>query len=305
MGTVRDNMGTVLEHLCLTELVRWTARGSRTRVLGYVDTHAMAPYNLLVGRDPRAMVSDLIALSAVARPELGEYGRTLAAVATTAKPNPYPTHFIHAARAARAESCELAAWLFEDDSKRESGEASRHADLLRMRSADVPGLASLSVTARPASFRDALGTAIAPKTGPDACVAFSDPMRYKPDTPNPGGADLGRDDLEAVGAGLRALFPNVVTASQAVFLGDANGRARGWKESICAQWRERFPARGQRNSCRVIEWGGFAVLVGTVGAGNPSGIADVGQSVRAMCDFIDRTVQGQKPRRAAEVTACD
>src|ERR1041385_8711482 len=58
MGTVRGNMGTVLEHTLLSIVVDWISDQPTEGPLRYVDTHAMGPLNKPVGgrvQHPRAV----------------------------------------------------------------------------------------------------------------------------------------------------------------------------------------------------------------------------------------------------------
>ena len=114
MGTVRGNMGTVLEHVVLSVVVDFVAQQGDGPLL-YVDTHAMAPLNRPVGQDfnllDRLRGSDEAKTTTV--PGADTYAEVFAPTWRRGHAEWYPTHFVHAARVASRRSCPMTAWLFE------------------------------------------------------------------------------------------------------------------------------------------------------------------------------------------------
>ncbi len=119
MGTVRGNMGTVLEHVLLSEAVHWVPEPVRrtNHPLLYVDTHAIAPLNQPIGRD----FNLLNRLRASALSESGTDCTVVYSEVFRDRWMPgiaewYPTHFVHATRVANAQNVGVCALLFENDS---------------------------------------------------------------------------------------------------------------------------------------------------------------------------------------------
>jgi hypothetical protein len=114
MGTVRGNMGTVLEHVVLSVVVDFVAQQG-DGPLRYVDTHAMAPLNRPVEQGfnllDRLRGSDEAKTTTV--PGADTYAEVFAPTWRRGHEEWYPTHFVHAARVASRRSCPMTAWLFE------------------------------------------------------------------------------------------------------------------------------------------------------------------------------------------------
>lgn len=59
-ATVRHNMGTIGEHIALSCAVDWVCEfAQQNGPVRYVDTHAMAPFNVPIGNDLPRLVNDL------------------------------------------------------------------------------------------------------------------------------------------------------------------------------------------------------------------------------------------------------
>jgi hypothetical protein len=168
MGTVRGNMGTVLEHAALVSAVQWAAKHApgAKRSLRYIDTHAMAPLNEPHDRSFNWIGEFFEGKRSILRSNrqrLPEYHRTFHAARLRwldGDRQAYPTHFIQAALAAQAVGCDLDAWLFENDSAEQGRRAEIEAFLspesgpaLQRKAGLFPGFFSGALAPAPGDLR--------------------------------------------------------------------------------------------------------------------------------------------------------
>lgn len=290
MGTVRGNMGTVLEHVLLSEAVYWATESERrpTGSLLYVDTHTMAPLNRPVGND-----FNLLERLRKAGCRLTETGAAIWSEVFLSDWLPetlhwYPTHFVHATRVANRAGCAVDALLFETD----SAEARVSGQLSENRRAEIAtfldslsmqkrvGLSSLTATlSDPGNFRTSSGwpcvnategsgdDATTPAPPPErTVVVMSDPLEYRPEAA-PGGSNIGPDDLKA----LRTHIDNMLLTPPELLLhvmfasgnlGTWGGRPDYATGHLSNAWRRQFALPGGETWCGACYWGGFLVFLG-------------------------------------------
>lgn len=194
MGTVRGNMGTVLEHAALVSAVQWAAKHApgAKRPLRYIDTHAMAPLNEPHDRSFNWIGEFFEGERSILRSDrqrLPEYHRTLHAARLRwldGDRQAYPTHFIQAALAAQAVGCDLDAWLFENDAavegRRQELEAflSPESGPAQQRKAGLfPGFFSGALAPAPGDFRVPESWSQPVEDEARATIVFCDPNELR------------------------------------------------------------------------------------------------------------------------------
>jgi hypothetical protein len=280
MGTVRGNMGTVLEHVVLDAAVRWAVQTSRQGgQVRYLDTHAMAPLNVPVGRDFN-LVDRLVQRAPFPAPPLAAqtylHAITLAAqLRAHGHAACYPTHFLHAARSAAAAGSGLDAYLFENGALDAPAE-NRRAEIEHF--LGVGGRATRDLLALPSS---ALAAELAPRPGDfrsadcwpkpsarsgKALVVFQDPLKLHDE--HACGADMGLADLALLRRMLdeRYLSPPELTV-HVIFVTANLGNAdyAGHADWIGDAWRKRFVPQtvpASTVACGGIKWGSFMMFLG-------------------------------------------
>lgn len=288
MCTFKDNPGTVLEHVVLTVVASWAAQRRPGAAMRYVDTHAMAPINQteeLHGNPP--LVTRLLnnaAIGAVApgappsaTPYLGSLQASAGQRAGGAA-DYYPTHFIHAIRAAQAAGRPINAYLFENDGVAAGRRAAITAWLANPGAAHpwlgvVPAWTA-TLAPQSGNFRDPAswgGLGLAVGNG-DILLAFSDPMAFLPGAAVLHSDKMGPNDFNIIWKQFAALNPIPSIAVHVVFaVGGNPGAWNSWlaaTDAIHNAWSAAIVGAGLQTSpphaktARVgVQWGGFLVVV--------------------------------------------
>jgi len=289
MCTVRDNPGTVLEHVVLTLATSWASQRRPGAAVRYVDTHAMAPVNHPVGPGNPLLVTQLLNAAAVgpvapgappgAIPYLDSHGISAGQRAAGAA-DFYPTHFIHAIRGVQAAGRPINAYLFENDGVAAGRRAAITAWLANPAAAAICRVAAIpawtaTLAPLPGDFRDAASwIGFGPALGDgEVLLAFSDPMGFWPGIA--AGADMGPADFGIIWPQFAALHPTPSIAVHVVFavgghpgawpphnpwLAATDAIHRAWSAAIAgAGLPTVFPHAG---TARLgVQWGGFLVVV--------------------------------------------
>jgi hypothetical protein len=280
MGTVRGNLGTVLEHVVLASAVQWALEHSnpRTGPLLYVDTHAMAPLNEPVDRRFNFIREFLDGQhhNVVASSARGFY--QYHHVLNTARQwwqdglrDVYPTHFLQAAFASEAYGAAMDAWLFENDAVA----AGRRAELAEFLSAERgpalqrdaklrPGFMKANLAPDPGDFRDPNCWPPASKHPGRAMVVFCDPNQFAEHSTNP--LHLTAQDLAMIRDLLAQRYLDRPSLTVNIIFIGASVRAEDCHNAMVL-WIENFLPTGLATErycweCRCIKWGNFGVLVG-------------------------------------------
>jgi hypothetical protein len=276
MGTVRGNMGTVLDHVVLSIVVDWACRQSDDGPLRYIDTHAMAPLNTPVGRDFNLLDQIRGSNRTTGVPGASVYTEIFNRAWLPGAAAWYPTHFIHAARVARRRSCAVRALLFEVNDAAavprgyppENRRAEIDAFLNTPQTQAVVGIPTFAGTlaSAPGDFRDPACWPAPQPWGGRALVVMSDPLEYRPE-PDPGGSRFGATDLTRLRDRLDASFPEQPDLCAHVLFASANlgtwgGDPTALTIHLGAAWRQRFAPEGAATWCGACFWGGFLVFVG-------------------------------------------
>jgi len=288
MCTVRDNPGTVLEHVVLTLATSWASQRRPGVGVRYVDTHAMAPVNHPIGPGNPLLVTQLLNAAVVqpvapgappsAIPYLDSLGNAAGQRAAGAA-DFYPTHFIHAMRGAQAAGCPINAYLFENDGVAVGRRAATSAWLANPAAAGTwlaaaPAWAA-TLAPKPGDFRNpaswiGLGPALG---GGEILLVFSDPMGFRPG--NAAGADMGPADFGIIWPHFAALHPAPSIAVHVVFA--VGGNPGAWPapnpwlaatDAIHSAWSAAIAGVGlptvlphARTARLGVQWGGFLVVV--------------------------------------------
>ena len=283
MGTVRGNLGTVLEHVALISAVQWALKHSNSEdgPLLHVDTHAMAPLNEPVDWRFDFILECLdgqrVPLAFSSRMGVCEYHRILQASRLRwldGLRNAYPTHFLQAALAAQAYGVKMDAWLFENDSaavaagrRAELAEflSPEHGPALQRKAGLYPGLLEARLAPEPGDFRDPNCWPTADERPGRAMVVFCDPNKF---VEHPGGDALHlaagelsmiRDLLAERYLERPGLTVNVIFIGASVQTEDCNNAIAWWVENFLPNG---LAAQRDRWECACLMWHKFGVLVG-------------------------------------------
>lgn len=327
-NTVMDNAGTVLEHIILTVMTSWACEQRPGSNVLYVDTHAMAPVNNPVpGGTQPYLVSDLIG----SRGFIGT-GQPLARVRpyfeaiqiadqqkNSGANGYYPTHFIHAIRAAQAANRHISAFLFENDS---AGTGRQQAIKNWLANANHQAVwlkqnPTYKVTLAPhrSDFRSRESWSGLPEAlgQGEILLIFSDPMNFLPE---PSARSLKRKVKEDRSKVLASMYPfdfvNCIIPMieritpfpplivHVIFAIGGNpgawwGRFDRATECIFNSWRDavsrKIPtAQGTHFKHIGVQWGGFLVVVcifDSSGLSVGSSGAQVERSAMSFAEVVD------------------
>ena len=282
MGTVRGNLGTVLEHVALVSTVQWALKHSNSKdgPLLYLDTHAMAPLNEPVDRLFNFILECFdgkhVQLAHSGGLDVCEYHRILQASRLQwldGLRNAYPTHFLQAFLAveAYADGAEMDAWLFENDAVA----ASRRTELAEFLSSgcgrDIQkdgelclGFLKANLAPDPGDFRDPNCWPPAGKRPGRAMVVFCDPNQFAEHSTNP--LHLTAQDMAMIRDLLAQRYLDRPSFTVNIIFIGASVRAEDCHNAMVL-WIENFLPTGLSTErycweCRCIKWGNFGVLVG-------------------------------------------
>jgi hypothetical protein len=204
----------------------------------------------------------------------------------------YPTHFVHAVRAAQAAGRSLNALLFENDEVSGGRRAAIESMLARPPAQALFGInpdAWTGTLADPGNFREPTGWArlnAAVGTG-DVLVILSDPMRFNLGTAT--GADMGPSDLELIGVQTRTLQPAPSLVVHVIFVTSnlgvpATGNVHpyaAYVQDIVAHWTGLIAPAGAVVQAVGVQWGAFLALVAAYEIGpSAASVASAFQELR-------------------------
>ena len=242
------------------------------------------------------------------------YARVFDRAWLTGRPAWYPTHFVHAARAANHYSCPVTALLFEvnaaDAVPRGHPQEDRRAEIATFL-ADKRARRNVGVSAfegtlapSPGDFRDPACWPDAQAWAGRALVVVSDPLEYRPER-DPGGSRFGTADLNRLRKRLDDSFsPQPDHCTHVLFtsanLGTWGGSASTATDSLSEAWRTQFAPRGAATWCSACFWGGFLVFVGIASRNAPPSFADdCGQlppHITGALSQLHRSRRGHQPQ---------
>jgi hypothetical protein len=246
------------------------------RVIQYIDTHAMEPMNQPV--PPTGAITALLANPwppvAPAHP-IAVYRQTLigaAALQVGDQPEFYPTHFVHAALAAQAQGCSVAAWLFENDPvKRLTITGFLAAPPQQLASGLNP--LTLHATLAPGGGgnhgHQAAWPPVQARPG-RALIVMNDPKGFRLNGEAENGNYMNSGSLrwlrrlinERYAPERPNLTVNVIFLTNNVGVDNPNAY-QNYAQQVSASWAENFvPPQAVYCACRCVKWGAFMVLMG-------------------------------------------
>jgi hypothetical protein len=285
MGTVRGNIGTVLEHVVLSTVVDWASMRPVEGPLRYIDTHSMAPLNRPVGSGFNLVERLRNSNRTTTAPGASVYAEVFDRAWLPGGTEWYPTHFVHAARVASRRSCAVTALLFEmndadavpHDCRPEDRRAEIDAFLGAQQTVANMENFSGALACAPGDFRNEACWPAPQPWGGRALVIMSDPLEYRREF-DPGGSRFGAADFTRLREHIDTSFPTQPDLCAHVLFASANlgtwdGDVTALAIHLSAAWRPRFAPEGAATWCGACFWSGFLVFVGVTrrGASSPGG----------------------------------